>query len=326
MQNRLSLHGTAAALLLAATFGFAQLPATMWKTNDTNFVDMWNKETLDTNTFWPYSTNWSVANAGTDSAIIRTNGAAINGTTVGWTNLTWKAQTDSSQKNFEVRFTWRMVNPSGNSGFTKCGGLSQGFRVAGPQIDLGPTYTGDIWNSFTSGNLGPTAPTACAVATSTFQDLAMRVRNDTMTTFYYTNGFAAGTRLQCTTFKLVAANHVAATSPGLIALQYETTRVNEFKNIQIRNLDAVQATSINGVPQLAPSFYTLRAGSRSLNVGVSAAGRYAVEVSDLSGKVLHRLRGEGSSAKRDIQLKQAGLYVVKITASQGTALRKVMVR
>jgi hypothetical protein len=123
----------------------------------------------------------------------------------------------------------------------------------------------------------------------------------------------------------LARDRVGGTSQGAFALQYETVVRSEFRFIEMRNLTP-RPVSINGVRQLSTSQYSIHAGARSLSVGVSTAGRYSVEVMDPFGRTLHRVQGEGSPAKQEIQMKQSGLYIVKITSSRGTALRKVVVR
>ena len=331
MKNKTTFLGIT-ALLLTAVSGFASIPSTIWHTNDTtSYFDMWNKSNLDTSFFWEHSANWGVQSPGTDSAMITTDGAAHPSN---WTNLVWKWQADSSQKDFVIRFTWRMISPSGNSGFnirgfcrtgqtiaTLCGGASQGYQVWGPQIDLGPTYTGDIWNSGIGGNLGPTAPNACAVATATFQDMEMVMRNDTLSTYYYPNGFSAANPTFCTRSALTDSRTTAATTPGLFALQYETTRISQFKNIKIRNLKAT-ATAIHSVGKSHLSSVTGGRGAVEFSIPIS--GRYSVQISDIKGAVVKNLQGTGPVAHQKMALSQAGVYFVRISSSHETFTKKIL--
>ena len=206
-----------------------------------------------------------------------------------------------------------------------CGGQSQGYRVFGPQIDLGPTYTGNVYNS---GNTTlATAPASCHLNTTNFMDLSYKIVNDSITMSYFPNGFASpSTRITCTTLKLTNAQHVAATSPGLIALQYETVKVSQFKNIKIRNMDGVGGgTAINGALQ-SQSRYAVEGGRNSLLIRVPVPGKYSVEVMDLSGKTIRSVRGEGGPvAEQRLALAKSGMFIVRISSAKNTVLQKVYV-
>ena len=333
MKTKTSLSLATFGLLLMATSGFSAIPDSIWK-NDTLYHDLWNRTNLDTNTFWPHTGNWGVANAGTDSAMITTDGLAHSGDP-GWTNLVWKFQADPTQANIELRFTYRMTtSPSGNTGFNMrgfcgsgtlanlCGGPSQGYRVFGPQMDLGPTYTGNVYNS---GNTTlATAPAACHLNTTNFMDLSYKISNDTIYMSYFPNGFAnPSTKIACTTYKLTNANHVAATSPGLIALQYETVKASQFKNIKIRNLDGVGGgtSAINGAGKSLSS--RVKGGMRTVEFSIPTTGRYSVQISDLRGLVVRSVSGMGPVNNQVLALGRAGIYFVRVFSPGETSTKKV---
>ncbi len=334
MKTTTLLRSALFGLLLMTASGFSAIPDSIWK-NDTLYHDLWNKTSLDTNTFWPHNANWGVANAGTDSAMITTDGLAHAGDP-GWTNLTWKFQASPEQANVELRFSWRMTStPSGNSGFNMrgfcgsgtianlCGGPSQGYRVFGPQMDLGPTYTGNVYNS---GNTTlATAPAACHLNTTNFMDLSYKISNDTIYMSYYPNGFA-GTRTPCTTYKLTNASHVAATSPGLIALQYETVEVSQFKNIKIRNLDGVGGgpSGIRGLNQKLLK-RELRGDRGALVFGVAEKGAVSVQVMDVRGTLVKSFSGEGPLSQQRLTVGRSGLFIVKIASFEGISLSRVYI-
>jgi len=331
MKKSTSFKFAAFGLLLGAASSFATIPATVWHTNDTNYFDMWNKTNLDTTFFWPHASNWGVRYPGTDSAMITTDGLAQ--TAPSWNNLVWKWQSDPSQANFELRFSYHMVaNPSGNSGFntrghcgagtiaTQCGGAAQGYKVFGPQIDLGPTYTGDVWNSGAARYA--TGISACKLTGTAWQDLATRISRDTVYELYYPSGFN-GPRTVCASYFYTAATDVAATSPGLIALQYETTLRIEFKNIQIRNLNAVPVALNAGEIQV---FSHIAGGIKSITYSVLEAGAYAIQVTDFAGKTVQSIRGNGPVSNQSVQMDKPGVYIVKMSAQKQSGLKKVYVR
>ena len=336
MKKTTSFRWVMMGMVLGIAPAFSQIPDSIWRTNDTGYFDMWNKRNLDTTVFWAHSNNWSVANPGTDSAKITTDGLAPNGITSGnWTDLVWKFQMAPTQPNFEIRFSWHMpVNPNGNAGLnarghcgtgtiaTLCGGLASGYRLYGPKISVGPTETGNIWNSGASSYANGIA--TCKLGTSTaWQDLAYRVKNDTARMLYYQNGFAAGNPIQCSSYKYTAVSDVAATSPGLMALQYETARISEFKNIKIHNLNAVQTTAVRRVDRSLP--LVVEGGRKSLLLNVTSEGTYSIQISDLMGRNIKSIRGLGSSLSLRLFMPQAGLYLVKISSANGTQFQKVYV-
>ncbi len=333
MKKTTLFSGAIAGLLLMAVSGFSAIPDSVWK-NDTLFHDMWNKKTLDTSTFWPHTNNWSVTYPGTDSAMIATDGLAHTGDP-GWTNLVWKWQASPAQKNVELRFQYRMAaSPSGNSGFnmrgycgsgtiaTLCGGASQGYRVFGPQIDLGPTYTGNLY--YSGSSTYATAVAACHLNTTNFMDLSYLIRNDTVQMSYYPNGFS-GTRTLCSTYKLTAANDVAATSPGLIALQYETVKVDQFRRIQIRNLDGVGGgTAIKNIHSGNIS-NVVNGGKAGLSFSILESGTYSVKITELNGKTVRNIQGMGPVSNQNVSLGHSGIFIVKMTSPHHTSLKRVYV-
>ncbi len=332
MNNRTALKSALLGLLMGITPVFSTIPGTVWHTNDTSFFNMWNKTNLDTSYFWPHASNWGVKYPGTDSAMITTDGLAQ--TAPGWNNLVWKWQTNPVQKNFEIQFSYHMVaNPNGNSGFNArghcgsgsvanlCGGAAEGYKVFGPQIDLGPTYTGDVWNS--GNNRYATAISACKLTGTLWQDLGYRVSNDTAYMLYYPNGFAVKTTMkECSKYKFTEATDVAQTSPGLIAIQYETTLKLEFKNIKMRNLDAIQ--QVVGTNQVHSSAYsTVSGGLHAVSFSVPKAGKFSVKVTGIDGRILKTMNGIGPVANFEIPLGQSGLYIVTLSNAKESYVRKV---
>ena len=337
MKKTTSFSCAILGLLLMATSGFSAIPDSIWK-DDTLFHDMWNKTSLDTNTFWPHTNNWSVTYPGTDSAMIVTDGLAHTGDP-GWTNLVWKWQASPAQANVELRFQYRMAaSPSGNSGFnlrgycgsgtiaTHCGGASQGYRVFGPQIDLGPTYTGNLY--YSGSSTYSTAIAACHLNTTSFMSLSYRIHGDSVQMSYYPNGFS-GARTVCTpapgTFKLTAANDVAATSPGLIAIQYETVKIDQFRYIQIKNLDGTGGgTAIENARQ-SHIANVVAGGKASFSFSIPESGAYSVKITELDGRMVQDLQGTGPVDHQKVALGRAGIYFVRIFSSQAAFTQKVVV-
>ncbi len=331
MNNQVRINMALLGFLAGTTIGFSAVPPSIWKTDDTAFYDMWNKKNLDED-FWPHAANWSVKNPNTPEAMIVTDGASRPSGSGGWTNLVWKWQSEPTQPNFAIRFTYHIVvSPSGNTGFNarghcengtianNCGGPSKGYRINGPQIDLGPTYTGDVWNSgaarYASGI------DACKLRGTDWQDLEYRVSHDTAYMNYYPNGFDKP-KIECSKYKFTAATDVAATSPGLIALQYETTLKVEFKNIQMRNLDARQSVALasragTGAVTIAPS------QGRAISYTVQGPGHFSVQVRDILGNILQAVHGQGPVASQDLNVGRSGIFLVQVVSAQGSSVRKV---
>lgn len=339
MSKRASFNLAVAGVLLGVSAGFSTIPGTVWHTDDTGFVDMWNKTDLGTEFFWPHSGNWSVKNPGTADAMITTDGGAKQpaGLTGGWTNLVWAWQSDKDQKNFEIHFSYHMVaNPSGNTGFNlhghcatgtlanNCGGPTAGYRVFGPQIDLGPTYTGDVWNSGSARYA--TGSEACKLKGTDWQDLEYRISNDTAYMNFYPNGFAAKSKIACSSYHLTQATDVTATTPGLIAIQYETSVKSEFKNIQMRNLDAVQkATSLRHSLATKVLSSSVNGGS-AISYSVQDPGDFSLVVRDIAGNMEKSIRGSGPVSNQILTLGKSGIFIVKVASSKGASVQKVFIK
>jgi hypothetical protein len=343
-------RGASWALLLGAAAGFSQIPDSIYSATDSVFRPMWNRTNL-TADFWPTSNNFGILFPGTDTAVIRLNGQS-RPSGQNWVNMNFVYRATPEQGNLEVRFQWRMLgSPSGNSGFNfrsycqngtianQCNGTASGWRVNGPQFDLGPTYTGDIWNSGNARYAGTgvasdppaivTNTTACRAGynTTTIQQwgsFSFVLLNDTAFTYRYIDGFGAAPTL-CAKYFLTAATDKAATSQGFFSLQYETLVPSEFRSIVMRNITPNPVSIRSAAPRALPAL--VRAGpERSLMLDVRNPGPYALRVTDVRGAVIRSVRGEGPAVGRIVAVGAPGLYVTRVSSAGETTVRLVHVQ
>jgi hypothetical protein len=351
LPKRTLLSRLAVALLLGAVSGFARIPDSVFSHSDTNFRPMWNRTNLDAD-FWEHTTNWSVLYPGTDSATITATGPrpADTGTQGGWTSLVWAYRAEYNpidslnQMDFEVRFTHRMLTPtsSGNSGFNvrsychtasasdftgKCGGAAFNWRISGAQLSLGTAYSWDIYTTgFSySGAIQPGVDNTSACKTAghagNWNNMGIRVRNDTMSTLKFDSDWKNETL--CRNAPLFGLM-LAANSPGIFSLKYETTSVGpQFRNISIRKLKGSGVTGVRHVS--SARIEGLHVERRVLVFNVTSQGTFSVRVTDVSGKIVNTFHGIGPVTDYRVALDRPGLFLIHIVAGGQAHTRKVLV-
>jgi hypothetical protein len=330
MNKKTSFYTGAVFMLAAAVSGFAQLDPIF---NDGKFHPIWNKKDL---TNWKdHAPNWGTEFLGTDSASIVLDGKSASG---GMTHLIFNKKVTN---NMEARVVMRMPTKGGaNAGFqfrsrcrsatgtleNSCGGSP--WQVCGPQLDLGATYSGDIYNGcsgfYVTSTTASTPPTkvnniSTCRASSNFKSVdewntyLVRVMNDTAWT--YING------VNCTKLYLKEASE-KSTGPGLIALQYETPLKVEFKTVELRNLDA----DTNSVSTLSArsdaSGFAVQGGKASVSFKIPVAGTYSVRIADMRGQVVKNQSGTGPVAHMNLPLGASGLYLAEIRSANGSFTTK----
>ena len=325
-----------AFLALAGTGAFAQLDPVF---DDGQFHPIWNKKDL---TNWKeHSTNWRTEYVGTDSAAIYLDGLSHPGS---MTHLIYGKKVTN---NMELRAVMRMPATGGaNAGFqfrsrcesptgildNSCGGTP--WIACGPQMDMGATYSGDIYNgcsgAYVNNNTVSQPPnivnnTPSCRATSNFKGVdqwntyLIRVKNDTAWTFL--NG------VSCSKYYLTAATDRQATSQGLISLQYETQLKVEFRSVELKNLDAkptaVSPATGDGAQTLRAA-YGLAGGKTSVSFSIPDQGRYTVKVADIGGKVVKTIQGAGPVDRQSLSLEASGLFMVEIKSGRGTLTQRII--
>jgi hypothetical protein len=341
MHNRTSVRTLLAALAfaaLAAPAAFAQLDPVF---DDGQFHPIWNKK--DLSNWKEHSSNWRTEYVGTDTASIYTDGLAHPG------SMTHMIYGKKVTNNMELRAVMRMPATGGaNAGFqfrsrcesptgtldNSCGGSP--WIACGPQMDMGATYSGDIYNgcsgAYVNNNTVSKAPTivnntpSCR-ASSNFKGVdqwntyLIRILNDTAWTFL--NG------VNCSKYYLTAATDRQATSQGLISLQYETQLKVEFRSVELKNLDA-KPVAIGNAADPGRIAWALRAGDglrggkHALSYSIPDAGAYSIKVADLRGQVIRSEQGAGPVDRRDLDLGASGLFLVEIRSARGALAKRIL--
>jgi hypothetical protein len=280
------------------------------------------------------SSNWSLAYGGTDSAAIVTDNQAHPGS---MTHLIYKY---STSRNMEIRFSFKMSATGGaNAGFqfrsrcqnasgnlaNNCGGSP--WILCGPQMDLGQSYAGDIYNGCSGAyvnsgtasnppnvvNNNPTCKTGLNI--TVWNNYRFRIFNDTAWT--YRND------VLCSKYKMTASTDVAASTAGMISLQYETISRAEWRGIEIKNLSQPVTLVQSGARGF--NIPSLEGGRMSLVYTVAESGNYSLEVADVRGSVVRSARGVGPVAGKILPLDRSGAFIVKIRTPNGVSSGKVVV-
>jgi hypothetical protein len=327
MNNKSSLYTGAVFILTIAVSGFAQWDPIF---SDGKFHPIWNKK--DLSNWKDHSTNWGTAYLGTDSAAIVLDSKSPPG---GMTHLILNRKITG---NMDARVVMRMPTRGGaNAGFqfrsrcrsatgtleNSCGGTP--WHVCGPQLDLGSTYSGDIYNGCSGFYVTSTTKSAppkvinnlgvCRASTNfksvqDWNEYRVRIFNDTAWTFI--NG------VNCVKMFLESASEKQATTQGLISLQYETALKVEFKTVEMRNSDidsSGPSVALNALP--SPSGFAVRGGAASVSFKVPEAGRYSVRIADMNGKVVKTHSGTGPVDLESLPLGTSGLFLAEIRSTSG---------
>lgn len=332
MQRKMNMNSAIAIgfgfLLATAVSGFAQLDPIF---DDGQFHPIWNKK--DLSNWKEHAPNWGMEFLGTDSASIVLDGKSANG---GMTHLIFNKKVTN---NMEAKVVMRMPTKGGaNAGFqfrsrcrsatgtieNSCGGSP--YQVCGPQLDLGATYSGDIYNGCSGFYITSTTPNAPPAkvnniatcrASSNFKSVdewntyLVRVIDDTAWTFI--NG------VNCTRLILKEASEKQATTPGIIALQYETALKVEFKTVELKNLDA-KGTTVSA--RSGASGFAVQGGLASVSFAIPVAGKYSVRIADMRGKVMRTFSGTGPVAHANLPLGASGLFLAEIRSPSGSFTTK----
>jgi hypothetical protein len=318
-------------VLAAAVSGFAQLDPLF---NDGKFHPIWNKK--DLSNWKEHSSNWGIQFPNTDSAAIVTDGKQPPSS---MTHLIYEKKVVN---NIEAKVVMRMPTTGGaNAGFqfrshcekatgtleNSCGGTP--WRVCGPQMDLGSSYSGDIYNGckgfYITSSTASNPPnivnniSACR-ASSNFKSVAewntylVRIKNDTAWTFI--NG------VNCTKLYLKETSEKQATSQGLITLQYETQLKVEFKTVELRLADIDSNSTPTQVSRPDASAFAIQGGKASVSFAVPMAGKYSVRIADTRGKVVKTHSGKGPVAQANLPLGASGLFLAEIRSPSGSFTTK----
>ncbi|GEM_PF-5178872 len=339
MSNKTShvkIASIASVIGLAAAATFAQLDPVF---NDGQFHPLWNKKDL---TNWKeHAPNWKTEYVGTDTAAIFTDGLSHPGS---MTHLIYGKKVTN---NMELRAVMRMPATGGaNAGFqfrsrcesptgtldNSCGGSP--WIACGPQMDMGATYSGDIYNgcsgAYVNNNTVSQPPaivnnTPSCRATSNFKGVdqwntyLIRIQNDTAWTFL--NG------VSCSKYYLTAATDRQATTQGLISLQYETQLKVEFRSVELKNLDA-KPTSVSpasgDAAQTLRAAYGLAGGKAAVSFSIPDRGRFSVKVADIGGKAVKTIQGVGPIDRQSLSLQASGLFMVEIKSERGTLTQRII--
>lgn len=330
MNKKSSLFTGVVFMLGAAASGFAQFDPIF---NDGQFHPIWNKK--DFSNWKDHSSNWGIGYPGTDSATIVLDGKP-RPSGAGMTHLIYGKKISG---NMEARFVMRMPTTGGaNAGFqfrsrcrkatgtleNSCGGTP--WEVCGPQADLGSSYSGDIYNGCTGfyitsstqsappkkvNNLGTCRASTNFKSVAEWNEYRVRVFNDTAWT--YING------VNCVKLFLESPTEKQATTQGLISLQYEHLLKVEFKDVELRNLDAVP-TALS--TRSGASGFAVRGAAASVSFKVPEAGKYSVRIADMRGKVVKTHSGTGPIAQANLPLGTSGLFLAEIRSPSGSFTTK----
>jgi hypothetical protein len=111
--------------------------------------------------------------------------------------------------------------------------------------------------------------------------------------------------------------------PGLFALHYETVMKLEFKDLELRNLDADTST-VGLSTQPAASGFAVRGAAASVLYRVRIAGTYSVRIADMRGKVVKTHSGMGPVAQARLSLGASGLFLAEIRSPGGIFTAKFL--
>ena len=289
--------------------------------------------------------NFSVRYPNTDSVEITTDGTTPKGAANAFLTYPYKLVNFSAEVQLRMPATsgtnsglqwrsWCFTNtPPAFSGTddlsTNCGST---HRVCGPQMDMGQTYDGDMYNTCTgvmlnSGSgVGSNTYGTALVANSTgcrttikttpaFNKLRIRVRNDTAATYLNDS--------LCNRIVLTAAGITAATTKGIFAWQYETAVRVEWKNVKVKNLDVPTSSAIREMGMSREPSHFLHGGNAALSFSILESGAYSVKITELNGKTVKEIQGMGPVSNQNVSLGRAGIFIVKMTSPHQTSLKRV---
>jgi hypothetical protein len=165
-------------------------------------------------------------------------------------------------------------------------------------------------------NLGTCRASSNFKSVDQWNTYMVRVINDTAWTSI--NG------VNCTRFILKEASERQATSPGIIALQYESPLKVEFRTVELRNPDIDSTKVTNGISRDLPSGrgFAIQGGPASVSFSVPAVGAYSVRIADMRGKVVETRSGTGPVAHATLPLGRSGLFLAEIRSAGGSVTTK----